>query len=554
MFSVLAFIVLHISRIESSPNEHNWLGRLLRGGNDPQENKPPPPSQNNINEYSYQKMIPRSSYTQHNYKPSNSLDSVYYHHQPTTMEYMSRNIDGIDVGNEQGMIQRQKQNRRENNEQEDKKKSSMLYTHSSSREYWSGRDSSHYHTDIEQQQLQNYHEYTGGKMMPSSPKRVAINKHSSSLQHAGCQIPIHDENYNASNTCIFSNRNEWDEPSYYPQQEQGYRNIPLTHQSHYDKENLESYYPSHSLVNGGKLDDGINRTWDGQHVPLETYINGLEPSSSFHRIYQPKYNQYQKHEFEESSLERERNTKQGSNVGEQNDNAKSNNSGIGSWWGSSNKQPSQRATQEEFKNQQLNVDMRGPDYELYANQVQNSKDFHRQNILEIQEQQEMYYRKWQKNQRRLLNENKKIHSISKKQPQSILVDKDEKIFFLHSKLESIWAKQNESCNKIEKKMRDQSRNYVLKFNQMDERISNLELYATAQSNHMKECKANYTSLNNSLIEMKETIREYESKLEGPNVNTDLKPLHDCGDQEKIHEFNDNKNEFDVMINTLHKNN
>jgi hypothetical protein len=89
---------------------------------------------------------------------------------------------------------------------------------------------------------------------------------------------------------------------------------------------------------------------------------------------------------------------------------------------------------------------------------------------------------------------------------------------------------------------------------MDERISNLELYATAQSNHVKECKANYTSLNNSLIEMKETIREYESKLEGPNVNTDLKPLHDCGDQEKIHEFNDNKNEFDVMINTLHKNN
>merc|ERR1712037_720588 len=148
-----------------------------------------------------------------------------------------------------------------------------------------------------------------------------------------------------------------------------------------------------------------------------------------------------------------------------------------------------------------------------------------------------------KNQRQLLNEEKKMYSNSKTNPQSIMLDKDEKILFLQSKLESIWATQNESYNQIEKKMRDQTRNYVLRFNQMDERIANLETYTTAQSNLVKEYKENYTTLNNSLIEMKETIRDYESKLEGLDINADLKPLHDCRDKEKNNEFNDNKNEY-----------
>jgi len=315
----------------------------------------------------------------------------------------------------------------------------------------------------------------------------------------------------------------------------------------------ESYCPSHSMMSGGLIDNGINRTWDGQQGPFETYVNGLETPSSFHRLYHLQQNHYQEHEHEELSLERERKTKQGPNVGEQKDNAKSNSFGISSWWGSSNKQLSQCIPQKEFKNQQLNADMRGPNYELYANQVQNSKDFHRQKILEIQEQQELHYREWKKNQSQLLNENKNMYSISKTQPQSIMVDKDERIGFLQSKLESIWAKQIESYNQIEKKMRDQTRNYILKFNQMDKRITNLETYATNQGNLMNEYRENYTSLNSSLIEMKETIRDYESKLESPNVNTDLNPIHDCGDQEKVHKFNDNKNEYNVMINTLHNN-
>jgi hypothetical protein len=86
------------------------------------------------------------------------LDSIYYHQQPASIEYTNRNIDGLDVGNEQRMIQQQKQNRRENIEQEEKNRSSMSYTHSPSGEYWSGRDPLHYHKDMGQQHLQNHQE------------------------------------------------------------------------------------------------------------------------------------------------------------------------------------------------------------------------------------------------------------------------------------------------------------------------------------------------------------------------------------------------------------
>jgi hypothetical protein len=64
------------------------------------------------------------------------------------------------------VIKQPKQYRKESGQLEDKNKGSMSYSYSSSREYWSGRDCSHIHTDREQQQLQNYQEYTSGRMTP----------------------------------------------------------------------------------------------------------------------------------------------------------------------------------------------------------------------------------------------------------------------------------------------------------------------------------------------------------------------------------------------------
>merc|ERR1712032_146473 len=242
------------------------------------------------------------------------------------------------------------------------------------------------------------------------------------------------------------------------------------------------------------------------------------------------------------------------NLEEKKDNEKVNNPGIGSWWVGASRQLSQHSPQEECIKQPVKVDMKIPDYELYANEVRNSNDLHRKKILEIQDQRELYYREWQKNEKLLLNENNNVYGISKAQQQTTNDDKDEKILFLQSKLESVLAKQKETYNQIEQKMQDQTKNYIVKFNQMAERLANMESYATAQTNLVKEYKANSTSLNNSLIEMKETIRDYETRLNRPNVNSDLKELHECGENENTHDFSDEENEFDVMINNLHKNN
>merc|ERR1711937_287423 len=118
-----------------------------------------------------------------------------------------------------------------------------------------------------------------------------MNRRPFSVQQKGSHIPMHNGNYNNTETCIFPNRNIWGEPSYYPSQEQVYRYMPMCNHGQYEKENMESYYPSQSLVNDGQLDDGINRTWGGQHVPFETYVNGLEPPSSLHPLYQQDQNE-----------------------------------------------------------------------------------------------------------------------------------------------------------------------------------------------------------------------------------------------------------------------